>query len=808
MKVILCILLLMVSVAGVSGTAAPSYPINSTVLTTNDRLISLFPVPLSSPSLIGHDDIANYSAYGYGYWNYTQGLSYERRLNLTSPGYVNRSVTNNARLLNFFAMTDVHITDEESPASAIFFGIFSNESSAYSPVMLLTPQVLDSAIQTINIQHQQKPFDFGISLGDSANSAQYNELRWYIDIIDGQLVNPDSGVKDDPVPGPHNDYQDEFQAAGLNPSIKWYQVLGNHDHFFTGFLPPNAYLQQTLIGTDIINLGSVFTDPAGLNSRGSYMGSINGSTPNGTVIGVGVNSSFSSTPKIRAADSNRYNLTEAKWMSEFFNTTSSPNGHGFNQADAATGFACYTFEPRSDIPIRVIVLDDTQSNTDPVDTDSLGYGHGSLDKKRYDWLVNELENGQRDKKLMIIAAHIPIGVLAAGQMAGWSSKAYVTESQLISKLKSYPNLVLWISGHLHINQVTAFASDDSSRPEYGFWEVQTSSLRDYPQNYRTFDIERNTDNSVSVFITDMDPSVSDGSLAAKSRSYGIAAQEIDLNPLNPSPNGTYNAELVKQLSPEMQEIIGNLFKNPVVPDNGGDDSYSPIINPVGKTITETVNVGGGSAVTRAEMTGINLGKNLVITAMPRSGLPATMVAPPTTIYQYISITSSTITGVVDHTVFDFSISQSWLTENGFTVGDMVMMHNVDGQWQTLDTRFVSQSNGNVFYQSTTPGFSYFAIAYQKGGTIMELGTPIPTATTTTLALAKTSVTGTLRLPVAITTKETQNPAPAPTTAPVEGTPLATIVIGFVGVITIIVAAFLVRRWWIRKQNPALFRNYD
>lgn len=223
-------------------------------------------------------------------------------------------------------------------------------------------------------------------------------------------------------------------------------------------------------------------------------------------------------------------------------------------------------------------------------------------------------------------------------------------------------------------------------------------------------------------------------------------------------------------------------------------------------MTESVNVGGGSAVTRAEMTGINLGKNLVITAMPKSGLPATMAAPPTTVYQYISITSSTIPGVVDHTVFDFSVPQSWLTEHGFSVSDIVMMHNVDGQWQTLETRFVSQSDGNVFYESTTPSFSYFAIAYQKGNTTMGQATPIPTPTTS--ALVKTSVTGTSGLPVAITTKETHNTAPAPIVAPVEGMPLTTLVIGVVGAIAIIVAAFLVRRWWIRRQNPALFRNYD
>jgi len=101
---------------------------------------------------------------------------------------------------------------------------------------LYTTQVLDAAVQTINTLHTQNPFDFGLSLGDTVNNAQYNELRWYLDVLDGKNIKPDSGIKDDPVPGPSNDYQDEFKAVGLEKTIPWYQTLGNHDHIVAGYI--------------------------------------------------------------------------------------------------------------------------------------------------------------------------------------------------------------------------------------------------------------------------------------------------------------------------------------------------------------------------------------------------------------------------------------------------------------------------------------------------------------------------------------------------------------------------------------------
>lgn len=529
------------------------YPIASDVVTTVKRTVIPVPVPSDAPKLNPYD-ISKFSQYGYGNWQYGPGLAYQKRLDLMPLTYNDTSITQTEKLLNFFTMTDIHLTDKESPAEMVYYGYKWGVISGYSPAMLYTTQTLDAAVQTVNALHKQKPFHFGISLGDDINSGQYNELRWFIDVFDGKKINPDSGIKDDPIPGPNNDYQDEYKAAGLDKTIPWYQTLGNHDHFWAGMFPPDAYIKHAMTGNVLLDIGNVLNpDHLGVKSRGFYMGAIDGKTPNGDIIGAGPVADFKTPPTVPADPKRRF-LSRNEWMNEFFNTSSSPVGHGFSQANVTNGFANYTFEPVSNVPIKVIVLDDTQRDDDP---NGYAYGRGALDQERYDWLVKELDKGQAEDKLMIIAAHIPIGVENIDSFLGWTSISFISDEKLIAKLHEYPNLILWISGHRHLNTITALKSPDDTRPELGFWEVETASLREFPQQIRTFEIVRNSDNTISIFATNVDPAVRDGSPAALARSYAIAAHQIFNDPKNLMPSGAYNAELVKQLTPQMQVKIQN-----------------------------------------------------------------------------------------------------------------------------------------------------------------------------------------------------------------------------------------------------------
>ena len=132
-------------------------------------------------------------------------------------------------------------------------------------------------------------------------------------------------------------------------------------------------------------------------------------------------------------------------------------------------------------------------------------------------------------------------------------------------------------------------------------------MRDFPQQFRTFEVYLNSDYSVSVVTVNVDPAVAEGTPAAKSRYYAVAVQQITQGEVNVnSPNyqtafgsgklpmpsmdptrpqsddpkatdptiqyvdlskapipvplhGSYNAELFKPLSPQMVSVLKAKF---------------------------------------------------------------------------------------------------------------------------------------------------------------------------------------------------------------------------------------------------------
>ena len=219
--------------SNVASVIMGSYPIASDVFTTLQKTVSPVALSLTTPQ-ISPSDISLYDIFGYSAWQEGPGLPLVKRTDIMPTGYSGASVTNTGRLLNFFAITDIHITDKESPAQVIYsglsapFGAGGLSFGAYSPIISYTTQ-----------------------------------------------------------------------SAGLNKSIPWYQVIGNHDQYFTGLYRESDYIRSIHVGDTIFNFGLSFASPSPL-IHGYYMGVVDGSTPDGDIRGAGPEAYFATPPKVAA----------------------------------------------------------------------------------------------------------------------------------------------------------------------------------------------------------------------------------------------------------------------------------------------------------------------------------------------------------------------------------------------------------------------------------------------------------------------------------------------------------------------------
>ena len=147
--------------AGCGGTNAPqivSWPIAEQVYTTAQQQV--WPVALSSSVRQLHPgDVALYAQYQYSAWTVGGPLHHVVRTgpgSRTIPGRPTRPGCCTTSPSPTFTLPT-----RNRPRSRIYMGWSapyghgsSGKSSAYSPILLSTPQVLDAAIQTINALHE------------------------------------------------------------------------------------------------------------------------------------------------------------------------------------------------------------------------------------------------------------------------------------------------------------------------------------------------------------------------------------------------------------------------------------------------------------------------------------------------------------------------------------------------------------------------------------------------------------------------------------------------------------------------------
>jgi len=162
----------------------------------------------------------------------------------------------------------------------------------------------------------------------------------------------------------------------------------------------------------------------------------------------------------------------------------------------------------------------------------------------------------------------------------------------------------------------------------------------------------------------------------------------------------------------------------------------------------------------------------------------------------------------------FSVDDGWIKQLGITPENLVMLRYYDNSWHETPTQITEHSNGRYYYVASASGVSYFAVTYK--GALASTKTTISTRAAQTTIPRQTLTESVITEPTRLVTYTTIPKKPVTTTTTVPPItseepyeiPIIWIIIGIGAFIGFVLIVLLVRRWWIRRQNPALFRKYD
>ncbi len=466
----------------------------------------------------------------------------------------------------FHHFSDFRITDEESPLRSEWVESCPEplSTSAFRPQESLSLQAAAAMIEQANRIDRSpvtgRPVDFAVHTGNEADNAQFNEVRWFLDLLDGKAVTPSSGspeyqgVQDKSPAGAYPDLladaQREFRPQALR--YPWFAAAGNRDLLALGNVAPTETAGTAVTGSDkIISIGpaakeEVCADPSLLLAPGSPERILD--DPDTVVV--------TAVPDVR-----RRLLTRKEWVEEHFQTAEGPGpvGHGFSPENRDQGTAYYVLDRG---PVVFIVLDTVNPG---------GFSAGSMDIAQFIWLEQQLaarssayfdavgkpattENADR---LLVIASHHASDTMNNPFPDPATQEDRVRGPQLEAMLHRFPNVVLHVAGHALEHRITA--RPDPSRRTAGYWEVTTASPLDYPMQSRLLEIADNGDGTLSLFSTvydtaapinpgdAKDPTPDDGvnqlRQASVARQVGVRDPQVNLAAAGPAP-GDRNAELL------------------------------------------------------------------------------------------------------------------------------------------------------------------------------------------------------------------------------------------------------------------------
>ncbi len=424
-------------------------------------------------------------------------------------------------LLLIHHLSDLHICDAQSPTRPEYLDRHADPDSpireqvgtigTYRPHSMLSPHVVESMVQSLNKITRGSLSGHEIAgaiiTGDTTDNAQKNEVDWYLALLDGLEIRPDSGdcskyegvidegaqhydvrywhphgtpegkIDDDArakygfpvVPNLLNSCRAPFKATGLK--FPWFAVHGNHDALLQGTVVASAEVIAEMVAdkryTDLPTTSPLFDvlmqfreiGPAGFPSAGD--------APFITV----------------AADVERRAIERGEYAQVHLNSPGAPRGHGFNEDNVANKTMYYSTLIQG---VKLIVIDSVNH---------FGGWQGSLDAEQFEWLEKEVAASDLP---VVLASHHPLSKMF-NDYAPVGRRVCLDEIQTM--LLKYPNVIAWLAGHEHRHHIEWIGPEEEL---FGFWQIETASHADWPQQSRTVEIVRDAVGDIYFGLTVVD----------------------------------------------------------------------------------------------------------------------------------------------------------------------------------------------------------------------------------------------------------------------------------------------------------------
>ncbi len=411
-------------------------------------------------------------------------------------------------LLAIGHMTDLHVTDVESPARFEFLNRFAGDArfrellTMQRPQEALNPHAIAAMVRAMNAVEAApvsgSPLQLLVMTGDAIDNAQANEFATYMALFEGGMVTPASGgpeIESVQSPGWPDDIfwrpdgsgfgLDQFRLAhrfplvpGLldramrpfeSPGLRlpWIGCHGNHEELCQGVGIVTPELARAMVaGRKPIGV------PGGLDAATALEAFV--TRPEHFMSGATV---------AVTADPGRRPLEIAAFVEAHFQPGARPDGHGFTSTNRRDRTAYYVHDTSA---VRLIVLDTACR---------AGGADGCIDRDQLEWLEERLVEAHaaytgpagetvrtsNANRLVVIASHHPLFALRNERMAGAAQG-----DELLRMLHRFGNVILCLNGHIHMNLVQPHANREGS--SVGFWEVTTGSMVDWPGQGRIVEI--------------------------------------------------------------------------------------------------------------------------------------------------------------------------------------------------------------------------------------------------------------------------------------------------------------------------------